>query len=504
MKNKLLLLTNKVYLLPALSGILLGLSRLPLHAGFLVFFAFIPLFVFFSVERKKKEIFWAAAVFGTSYTLVCIHWISLVTIPGYLGIFILFAVYFYVVFQLFYFIKKHVPKLGYTAFIFVWISFEYLQNFGEFSFPWFNLGYSLSEYLPFLQPLELGGLSLITLLILIVNVLLLGLKQNFKRNIFLLSLIIILWSAYGIIRLKTISLKQVDFNATIVQVSISQEDKWEEIYRDSTLRLYEEYSHFAAQKNADLIIWPESSTPVYLLRQMEYRKWILDLSEELETDIFTGFPHYQYVGKNYPNRYKFYNSATLIGKDRKVHKPYYKNILVPFGERIPFLKYFPFLWNIHLGQANWEYGEKLEYYSVQGYSFSPLICFEIAFPSLTTKMANNDVDFIVNITNDAWFHRSAGTYQHASMTKFRAIETRKQIYRAANTGYSVIVAPTGELLKRSDLFEKTTLSNQLYIYQNNSYFTKYFSWFPIVFVVGLGILMIYSVFRNFMIRKRNY
>ena len=501
--NKLSLIKRKTYLFPVFAGTILGLSRLPIHLGFLVFFAFIPLFHFFSEERKKKEIFLAAAAFGSAYTLVSLHWISLVTFPGYLGTFLLFAAYFYIVFQFYYFIKQQNSKFGYLGFILVWISFEFLQNFGEFSFPWFNLGYSLAEYLPFIQPVDLGGMSFLSLLILLVNILLFELRSNFKRNLTLISIIIILWSTYGVIRLKTIQLTKTDFNASIVQASIPQDKKWEEIYLDSTLSLYEEFSSKAAEEKTDLIIWPESATPVYLLRQMEYRKWILNLSDELKTDIFTGFPHYKYVGKSHPNGFLFYNSATLIGKNRKVHVPYYKNILVPFGERIPFLKYFPFLWNVHLGQANWEYGEKLEYYSVNNYKFSPLICFEIAFPAPTTEMAKNDVDFIVNITNDAWFHRSAGTYQHAVMTKFRAIETRKQIYRAANTGYSLVVSPTGEFLKQTKLFEKTTISYPLYIYENNSYFTKYLFWFPFVFVIGAGALLIVSLlFRRRFTQKR--
>ena len=117
-------------------------------------------------------------------------------------------------------------------------------------------------------------------------------------------------------------------------------------------------------------------------------------------------------------------------------------------------------------------------------------------------MAKNDVDFIVNITNDAWFKRSAGTYQHAAMTKFRAIETRKQIYRAANTGYSLVVSPTGEFLKQTKLFEKITINSPLYIYENNSYFTKYLFWFPFVFVNGAGILFVYSVVYCLINRKR--
>ncbi|MCF7857767.1 MAG: apolipoprotein N-acyltransferase [Candidatus Cloacimonetes bacterium] len=482
----------RIYLYPALAGILLGLSRLPIHLGFLVFFAFIPLFNIFENNLKKKEILIISAVFGSLYNLVCLHWISLVTLPGYLGMFLLFTIYFYIVFQIFYFTKQQIPKLSSAVFIFIWISFEYLQNFGEFRFPWFNLGYSLADYLPLIQVAEIGGLTLFSLLILLVNLLLFSAHKNFKRNLIILAVIILSWAAFGIIRLKTIALTKTDFRALIVQVSIPQDKKWEATFRDSTFSLYNEYSRKTAKDKVDLIIWPESSTPVYLLNNPKYRNWMLDLAEDLNIDIFTGFPHYKYTGEKDYNEYLFYNAATLFSKDRKISAPYYKNILVPFGERMPFLSIFPFLWNLHLGQANWEYGEQLKFYRVSCYKFSPLICFEIAFPLLTKEMANNNVDFIVNITNDAWFLRSAGTYQHAVMTKFRAIETRKQIFRAANTGYSMIVSPTGEILKKTQLYEKTTIDHSLYIYEGISFFTKYFFWLPLVFVLGVVIMLIYA------------
>ena len=124
-----------------------------------------------------------------------------------------------------------------------------------------------------------------------------------------------------------------------------------------------------------------------------------------------------------------------------------------------------------------------------------MICFEISFEILTTKMAKYNADFIVNITNDAWFKRSAGTYQHAVMLKFRAVETRKQIYRAANTGYSLVVSPTGEFHKKTRLFERAVINEDLLIYRNNSFFTKYFSWFPIVFVIGAFIIFVFFILR---------
>jgi apolipoprotein N-acyltransferase len=226
------------------------------------------------------------------------------------------------------------------------------------------------------------------------------------------------------------------------------------------------------------------------------RNFVRGLAEEIQTDIFTGFPHYEVAPKDYPEKFKFFNSATKITKEGKFKPIYRKNILVPFGERIPFLSIFPILWKLDFGQANWEYGTEQNIYYANEHSFSPLICFEIAFDGLAKKIVDKNTDFIVNLTNDAWFHRSAGTYQHLMMTKFRAIETRKQIYRAANTGFSAIVSPKGEILKQTELFEKKIISEQLYIYNGNSFFTKYMFWFPLVFVGGAVLMIVFSFYKR--------
>jgi len=485
---------------PFLAAVLLGISRLPIHLGFLVFFGFIPLFSFFNKNPKNKKIIFAALIFSTVYTLISQHWISLVTIPGFLGMFILFGVYFSFLFLLIGNLWKIFPKIHFLIFICFWLSFEYLQNFGEFRFPWFNAGYSLADYTVLLQPAEIGGIYLISLLIIVLNIFFSELRNSLKKNFLSIIILLILWFGFGNYRLNTIPLKETKTDISIVQVSIPQNKKWEKSYMDTTMILYEEYTNSALENNSSLIIWPESAIPAYVKRQAKYRSFISRIARQVQTDIFTGFPHYEFADSSYHQRFKFYNSCTLIDKNGKYHPLYYKNVLVPFGERIPFLNIFPILWKLDFGQANWEYGEKLEFYEVDGFRYSPLICFEIAFPKLTLKMAQQNADFIVNLTNDAWFYRSAGTYQHAVMTKFRAIETRKQIYRAANTGYSLIVSPTGKILQKSELFEREVIHDKLFVYEGKSIFTKYLSFFPLVFVFGAGLFVILFVLKKWMIR----
>ena len=491
---------SSLFYKPAIAALLLGLSRLPWQLGFLVFFGFIPLFSFWEEQRSNKQMITAALVFSVVYTTTALHWISLVTIGGFIGLYLLFGLYFFILFIFINKAWKAFPNLKLLVFICFWLAFEYLQNFGEFRFSWFNVGYSLADYLPFIQPAELGGIYLLSILIIITNFLLFGLKMNFKRNIIILTGLIIIWAGFGFIRIKTIKIEKIDTKISIVQASIPQDKKWEKVYFDSTVARYEKLTWQAAKNNPDLIIWPESALPTYLLNNRKYKKLVKDIAHETNADIFLGLPHYKYRGDDHPSKYEFYNAATRFGKNGKVYQYYVKNYLVPFGERIPFLKYFPFLWDVHLGQANWEYGKKQEFYDLNGFTYSPLICFEIVFEELTTKMAKENVDFIVNITNDAWFYHSAGTYQHAVMAKFRAVETRRAIYRSANTGYSLVVSPTGEFLWKSNLFEQTTHTHNLILCKDKTFFTNYISRYPFVFVLGAGIMLILMTIKK--LRKR--
>ena len=481
---------NTFFYKPAIVALLLGLSRLPLKTGFLCFFAFLPLFSWFDEKVNYKKIIYGGLVFSTVYTAVSLHWISLVTFPGFIGLFILFGIYFSLLFWIISRIWTTFPRLKYLTFISFWISFEYLQNFGEFRFPWFNIGYSITDYLKLIQLADIGGIYLLSVLVIIINIFIFRLRRKFILNVILLFLVFFIWNSYGANRLKKIEIEETSVNVAIVQVSIPQEKKWQQTYLDTTLSLYETYTKIAAESGSDLVIWPEGAMPIYLLKSTKHRSFVRGLAIENQVDIFTGFPHYERAPVTHKNKFLHYNSCTKLDKDGHISPVYKKNVLVPFGERIPFLKIFPFLWNVHLGQANWEYGTEQKFYKIGKYNYSPLICFEIAFPGLTTKMAQQDVDFIVNITNDAWFKRSAGTYQHAMMTKIRAVETRKQIYRAANTGYSLVVSPLGEIINETKLYEKVVINDNLLICENNSIFTKKLYWFPLVFVILSGLILL--------------
>ncbi len=496
MKSYIKFITNNKHIfLPLLSGLLVGIARTPLGLGLISFFALVPLLTFFDQQYDSKKNLIAAFFYSFSYISVALHWIVLVTLPGFLGLYLLFTGYYFILFTVISFFFKAQHRLRYIAFAAVWIIFDYIQNYGEFRFPWFDIGYSLADYNLLLQVADIGGVALISLLIVSINICINNLKVNLKRNLFYILLILVVWITYGLYRPGSLDIKEPGKKIAIIQASIPQDMKWEQSFLDSTISIYSDLSLEAKEAGASLILWPESAWPLYLARQYKYKLIMKALVSDLDIPIVTGFPNYEFAGDDHPEKYKFYNSASIFYPDGRMGDLYYKNYLVPFGERMPFLKYLPFLWNVHLGQANFEYGNDNVFYDYEGLRFSPQICFEIAFSKQTALMVHNDTDIILNLTNDAWFKHSIGTYQHAVISRFRAIETRRQIVRSANTGISLIVDPTGEYSGYTELFNRTILLGDIKVTKSQTFYTRFFNWLPKLMLLILLLLIIMG-FRN--------
>jgi apolipoprotein N-acyltransferase len=476
--------------LPFFSGLMTGIARLPFHLNFIVFISLVPLLFFFKDNNQKRNYFIAGFAFSFSYVLTSLHWVALVTVPGFIGIIFLFAGYYYVLFNLMGVFIKENSFFKYASFISLWLSFEFLQYYGEFRFPWINIAYSLSPYILLNQIADFGGVYIISFLILLVNVLFYKTFEKLSiKFVTAIFIIFALWLLSGYFELNNLKLKNENCKIGIAQGNIPQELKWEKSYLDTTFQIYKKLSQEAAEQKSDLIVWPESSVPGYLLKYHSLYKKVNGIASKIKKPLFVGFPDFSFAPKTF-QKYKYYNSATLIHPNGMYDSAYNKNYLVPVGERMPLLKIFPFLWKLNFGQANFEYGKDAKYYSVKGFKFSPLICFEIAFPDLTARIANHNADFILNLTNDAWFKHSVGTYQHAEMVKYRAIETRTMIYRAANTGISEIVSPTGQIVQKLDISKRGIIDYNLITSDKKTFYIRYFDKFKSIILWISAILFI--------------
>lgn len=471
-------------LLAALSAILVSLSRLPLHCGWLVFLAWIPLL--HVLQQKELKLWQIALAFTPIQIGVVFSWIWLVTPGGLIGIGVIFFLFYLLAFYAIRRIANAYPRLRYVGFVLVLLSFEFLQNYSEMRFPWFHNAYSLADYNVLIQAADLGGVILISALILSVNIMLYQVLQRKWKYLYAVLIGFALWIGYGLYSQKTLPMQKQDSKISVMQPSIPQDDKWEAgFYRDIIAR-YDSLCAMAAKDTTRLLIFPEAAMPVYLMTDYTSLNLLQGFSRKYHLDIFTGFPHYEFAPKEHVNDLYFYNAASLFKPDGSIGKLYYKNILVPVGERMLWLDYFPFLWKLQFGQANWEFGKEQQWYTSHGLSFSPSICYELAFADLHRKMAIpkdaktgklQKTDFLVNITNDAWFGTSYGPWLHAVMAKFRAVENRIQVYRSANTGISLIVSPTGEVLARAGLFKITNLSAPLFTCSRIPLFRHIF-WYP--------------------------
>jgi len=477
-----------------LSAILVSLSRLPLYLGWLVFIGWIPLI--YALEQQKLKIWQAAAVFSTIYIWVVLYWIVEVTPGGQIGIWIVYFLYYLLCFYVIRRIGNRLPRWRYVGFIAVLISFEFLQNFTEMRFPWFNNAYSLADYTLLIQAAELGGVILLSALILLVNVFLYLSFMRSRKYLFGVLSVFLLWGGFGWFSLSHLTMQKHDTKITIMQPSIPQDDKWDAQFYREILTRYEGLCAQAAKDSTHLMIFPEAAMPVYLMSDWASLARLQGFCRKYHMEIFTGFPHYERAPKGSVNELLFYNAAALFKPDGSISEPYYKNILVPVGERMLWLDYFPILWKLQFGQANWEFGREQRWYQSDSLSFSPSICYELAFAGLHQKMALpkdpktgriHKADYLVNITNDAWFGTSYGPWLHAMMAKFRAVENRIQVYRSANTGISLVVDPKGRIIAKAGLFKITNISAPLYTCPRIPLY-RHLAWYPWL-AVGLAIVL---------------
>jgi apolipoprotein N-acyltransferase len=167
-----------------------------------------------------------------------------------------------------------------------------------------------------------------------------------------------------------------------------------------------------------------------------------------------------------------HNSVYLIDGDARLKGSYEKVHLVPFGEYVPLKRWLPFLGKLVAEVGDFKSGRKGNTLSWREHKLGPLICYEIIFPRLARAMAAGGAHLLVSQTNDAWFGRTSAAYQHFSMGVFRAVENRRSLARAANTGISGFIAPTGEIQEETPLFQDAVRSRSLPLLTETTLYTR--------------------------------
>lgn len=210
----------------------------------------------------------------------------------------------------------------------------------------------------------------------------------------------------------------------------------------------------------------------------------MDGIRQVNADFLFGSP--SFIRRN--NIVEYYVSAYLVSPQRKTISRYDKVHLVPYGEYVPLKKWVPFLGKIVAHVGDFIPGKKGATLPWKNDNLGIQICYEIIFPGLSRAMVNHNATLLVNITNDAWFGQTSGPYQHFSMTVFRAVENRRSLARAANTGISGFVDPVGRILAATPLMQEAVVTQTVPLIKEKTIYTRFgdvFAWACLALVLSV-------------------
>lgn len=462
--------------------------------AFLGWVALVPFFIALHETTPRQGAFFGW-LFGFAQFGGILYWIAFLEAAHYLSgpawavlVFYL-SLYFLVFGWAFRFLEEKL-KFGNWVAPCLWVALEYIRGsrpWGGFS--WGELGYSQAAYPLVLTLVAWTGVYGLTFLMVwfnsqiaqwVVHVLeeghdIFSRVRSFWMDLLVPLGVIGLVLASGQLELKTAVITKAG-TVSLLQPSINQDEKWSNQNETATFDKLERLVRAAEVSKPNLIVWPETAAPAYLLWNRIVLNRVVAMVRRSKTFQLVGCLDALRKGKEI----HCYNAAVQFAPDGRPNGIYHKHHLVPFGEFVPFQKYISFLGPVVGDLGSFDTGEKYQKFQVNGFSYTPMICYEVIFPGDVYKAFQTGADVLVNISNDAWYGRTASPYQHAMMAVVRSAEERKPLLRAANTGVCLATDPFGRILCSTGLFEVTQLTADVLVTASAppTLYSRWGNWFP--------------------------
>ena len=529
------ILRNK-WFLSLLSGVLLWLSWYPYGCSLLIFVAFIPLFFMSDEisEQGKGFACWTALWFSFLAFLIwnigVTWWIWNSTPPGSVVAIVLNAFFMSCVFGAWQWVKTSNRHKIAVALVFIafWCSWEFLHLNWQITWPWLNLGNVFAATPEIIQWYEYTGTFGGTIWVLVVNFLFFYLIKQIKKSAPILSnlchmcvsklfitlmVTIITPIIISFIISKTYKIQQDNgIEAVIVQQNI---DPWNEQYQKSNVELATlilEAAHSKLSPNTSLIICSESALShtineeqlnnLDIYPHQAFQEFDILFQQNPQLNMILGLSTIAFfdtkvssVARDFPDGTfaEFYNTSCLYNSNTL--QMYHKSKLVPGVEKMPYPKIFGFLEElaIDLGGTSGSLAADLEQRVFQANTKQGIlkigvpICYESIFGELFSKFVKNGAQMMCVITNDAWWGNTAGYKQHFEMSRLRAIETRRYVLRAANTGISAFIDPLGNTHQKTEYQIRAAIAQTVFPNDKITFYTKHGDYLAII-MIGIAML----------------
>ena len=493
-------------------GTLAGLSMPPFKLFFLLPIAFASVIRLTDFCQKASQAFWVGFWFCLGFFAVGLYWISfavlnnkefiwlfpfaLFGIPALLSFYTatLFPIYLSIV-------EFFTATRKVLIFSSLWVLFEFGRYF-IFQFPWNFIGYAFTFSLNILQITSIIGILGLSLIVIIWAssfhlMFLTGDVVDFIKYLkffLFINIIIILLFLFGFAKTYSFQDKFTETKIRIVQGNSSVKNNFSQNINED-LKKYIYLTKSKGLSDINYIIWPEGATSALIFNSNSVQQDIANILQD-EQILVSGSARIEESN----NSYEIFNSMIFVNR-KSIFQYYDKKYLVPFGEFIPF-KSFIKLKAISNKIQDFSRGSGLKTMQISSNvePFTPLICYEVAFSGRIINKNQLQPKWILNITNDAWYLKSSGPFQHLEIARVRAIEEGLPLIRAANSGISAVFNENGKMLFKTKLSKVEVLDFKLPKKQQTETFFSLVGNIPILSF--LILFLIYSM-GDFVYRKND-
>lgn len=493
-------------LLVLASGFATALAFPKINLLFFSWIALIPL-LFVLTKKKPGQAFFFGLLGGSAFYATLIYWIP--SVPAHYGnlsiplsifiyaVFVLVLALFWALFGFLFAVINHAyPKLIFILAPFLWVSTEYIVTHLFTGFPWGLIGYGQLKNLYFIQMASVTGVyGLSFILVLFQSSFVFSMKSRMKSPFFAALAFVLLIHVAGFVSINPSTSNNDSFSASVIQGNVSSDIIWNELSAREIEGLFNRHlalSRDAYKSGSRFIVWPEFSVPLcfscpYGIYQ-EFKDRLFRFVSETGCTLLLGTNE----KKESNGETKYFNTALTLKPDL-TYNPYFKIHLVPFGEYTPYRKIFSFISSVTHAIGDVSPGEKQTLHDYEGVQFGSPICYEVIFPDLVRKFVKNGAGFLVTITNDGWYGRSAAPYQHFAIAAMRAVENRRYLLRSATTGISGIIDPYGRIISSSELMTQTFLTEMVTPQKKTTLYTRFGDVLPYASLTLTVIFLILAV-----------